>query len=340
VRLGRCLIVGLGIVLVALALAVAGAVYVVTVMPGHSFRGPLPALAPEESTLRDELRRDIAELAADSQGRNIHNAKRLDAAGEFIAQELTAAGYSVEQQRFVAHGATCFNVIAELPGTSRAGEILVVGAHYDSVPGCPGANDNGSGVAALLAIARRCASQPGARTLRFVAFVNEEILHGPADCVGSMVYARRCRERGENVVGVISLETIGYYSDQPGSQRYPWPFSLLYPAQGDFIGFVGNLDSRAFVRDAAAAFRRNTQFPSEGAAMPSFVPDAGRSDQLAFWQQGYPGLMVTDTAPFRYPYYHTPQDTPDKLDYERMARVAAGLERTIRALALSETPAR
>jgi Zn-dependent M28 family amino/carboxypeptidase len=132
--------------------------------------------------------------------------------------------------------------------------------------------------------------------------------------------------------GMIALETMGYYSDADGSQHYPWPFSLLYPSRGDFIGFVGNLASRRLVRQVVGTFRQGARFPSEGAAVPAVIPDAGRSDHSSFWQEGYAALMVTDTAPFRYPFYHTPQDTADKLDFDRLARVAVGLELTLRDL--------
>ena len=150
--------------------------------------------------------------------------------------------------------------------------------------------------------------------------------------MGSLVYALACRQRRENVVAMISLETIGYFDDAKGSQSYPPPFSLFYPSTGNFIAFVGNYSSRRLVRRSVASFRRHTEFPSEGAALPSFIPGVGWSDQWAFWQAGYPALMVTDTAPFRYPDYHRPSDTPDKIDHERMARVVDGLEAVVREL--------
>jgi hypothetical protein len=147
--------------------------------------------------------------------------------------------------------------------------------------------------------------------------------------MGSRVHAARARQRGDDIVAMFSLETIGYYSDTPGSQQYPPPFSLLYPDRGNFIGFVGDLSSRALVRSSIRTFRETTPFPSEGLAAPRFVKGVGWSDQWAFWQEGYPGIMITDTAPFRYPHYHEPTDTPDRLDYNRMARVVAGLRRVV-----------
>jgi Zn-dependent M28 family amino/carboxypeptidase len=227
----------------------------------------------------------------------------------------------------------CHNLEVEIQGKTRPEEIVVLGAHYDSAIGCPGANDNGSAVASLLALARSWRGRTPARTLRFVALANEEPPFFQTEQMGSLVYARRCRERNERVVAMLSLETMGYYSTAQGSQKYPFPVGLFYPSRGDFIAFVGNTGNAKLVRQCVAAFRRHAQFPSEGGALPGGLPGIGWSDHWAFWQVGYPALMVTDTAPFRYPHYHTPQDTPDKLDYDRLARVVTGLEKVIGELA-------
>jgi hypothetical protein len=152
--------------------------------------------------------------------------------------------------------------------------------------------------------------------------------------MGSFVYAKRCRERGDQISAMISLETIGCFSDAAHSQAYPVPgVSAFYPTTGNFIGFVGNVRSRALVRRVIALFRQHSQVPSQGAAFPSFVPGVAWSDQWSFWEHGYPGIMVTDTAPFRYPHYHSASDTPDKLDYDRFALVVAGMEKVIARLA-------
>ena len=176
-----------------------------------------------------------------------------------------------------------------------------------------------------------------ARTVRLVAFVNEEPPFCHTDLMGSRVYARRCRARDENVVAMLSLETIGFYVDEPGSQKYPFPFSLFYPDTGNFVGFVGNLGSRSLTRRSIRAFRESTDFPSEGLAAPGWIPGIGWSDHWSFWQEGYPGVMITDTAPFRYPHYHTPQDTPDRIDYDRFARVVMGVSGVVEALATLRT---
>ncbi len=319
-------------VLLAAVGAIAGMAWMISGMPGKSYKGALPSLTAAQQELRDELRRDVGKLADDIGERNVYTRGSLDEAVDWIESEFKHAGYAVERQTFEVMRTPCHNLIVELAGKKRADEILVVGAHYDTVPDCPGANDNGSAVAALLALARRLAQEPHARTLRFVAFANEEPPFFWTDEMGSLIYARRCRERDENIIGMIALETMGYYSDERGSQAYPPPFSLLYPSTGDFIAFVGNMKSRPFIRTVVGAFRRHAQFPSQGAAIPGIVPQAGWSDHWSFWQAGYPGLMVTDTAPFRYPHYHMPEDTSDKIDYDRLARVVAGMEDVIREL--------
>jgi hypothetical protein len=150
--------------------------------------------------------------------------------------------------------------------------------------------------------------------------------------MGSRRHAERARARGERIVAMYSLETIGYYSDAPASQRYPLPLGAFYPDRGNFVAFVANLRSRALLHRTIGAFRACAQFPSEGVAAPAWIPGVDWSDQWSFWRQGYRALMITDTAPFRYPHYHTPQDTPDKVDYDRLARVVRGLELGFRAL--------
>jgi Zn-dependent M28 family amino/carboxypeptidase len=225
------------------------------------------------------------------------------------------------------------NLEVELPGGAQRQEIVVIGGHYDSVPGCPGANDNATGVAAVLEMAHLLTGTPLPRTVRLVAFVNEEAPFFGTDAMGSRVYARRARARGERIVAMLSLETIGYYTDAADSQQYPAPFHLFYPRVGNFIGFVGDLASWRLVRRSIASFRRHTVFPSEGTAAPRWLTDIGRSDHWAFWQEGYPGVMITDTAPFRYTPYHTPGDTPEQIDYANLARVVAGLARVVTELA-------
>ena len=302
-------------------------------MPGRSHGGPLPPLTPEQHELGDRLRAHVRRLAGEIGERNVWEYENLVAAAAWIEEELRSLDFEVRTQSFDAEGRRVRNLEVERRGTGRAGEILVVGAHYDSVLGSPGANDNASGVAALLELARAFSGRPAARTVRFVAFVNEEPPFFQTGQMGSLVYARRARAADERIIAMLSLETIGCYVDDPGSQRYPFPIGLFYPRRGDFIGFVGNIGSRALVRQVVGTFRRHAAFPSQGAAVPGGLVGIGWSDHWAFWQQGYPAVMVTDTALFRYPHYHLHSDTPDRLDYGRLARVVSGLVRVIDELA-------
>jgi Zn-dependent M28 family amino/carboxypeptidase len=301
-------------------------------MPGKSFRaGPAP-LSSDERALKEELIAHVQMLGGAIGERNLSRYSQLQSAAQYIEDKLTEPHWKVRRDEYEVEGKSCHNIEAELGGASS--QIVLIGAHYDSVFGSPGANDNGSGVAALLALARRFAGTHNRKTLRFVAFVNEEPPYFQTPQMGSYVYASRCRARGDQITAMISLETIGYYSHESGSQHYPaLALGLLYPRAGNFIGFVGNVASRSLLRNVIAEFRRQARFPSEGGALPAIVPGVGWSDQWSFWQHDYPAIMVTDTAPFRYPHYHAASDTPDKLDYDAMTRVVAGMEKVIKHLA-------
>lgn len=298
--------------------------------PGESYSGELPPLTKAEAALAKALRADVEELAGKIGERNVRKYDKLVAAAAYLEKSLAAAKYKVERQTYAVKGRDCSNLIVEIPGMDKPAEIVVIGGHYDSALDAPGANDNGTGAAGVLALARAFAGQKPARSLRFVLFVNEEPPWFQTEAMGSLVYAKRCHERKEKIVAMLSLETIGYYSDEEGSQKYPPLFAWRYPKTGNFVGFVGNVESGPLISRTVVSFRKHAKFPSEGAAVPdALAPGAGFSDQWSFWQYDYPGLMVTDTAMFRYPYYHTAEDTPDKIDYERFARVMAGLEKVV-----------
>lgn len=310
-----------------------GAAWWMTAMPGQSQVGPLSPLGEREQDLQPRLEAHVRALADDIGERHVYRPSALAAAAAYLEASLRPAGRPVESQTFETAGVTVRNLEIEHRGRSRPEEIIVVGAHYDSVVGSPGANDNASGAAAVVELARLLAERDLPRSVRFVLFVNEEPPFYLTDAMGSRQYARRARERGDGIVAMLSLETIGYYSDDPGSQQYPFPFQLFYPSEGNFVGFVGNLASRRLVRSALASFRRHASLPSEGLAAPGWVTGVGWSDHWSFWQEGYPGVMVTDTALFRYEPYHTAQDTPDRVHYDHLARVVAGLEKLIVDLA-------
>jgi Zn-dependent M28 family amino/carboxypeptidase len=291
------------------------------------------AVPTDMAQLETRLRGHVEELAGAIGERNVFRPQALDEAALYITRHLKEGGFSPASQSFTAIGREVRNIEAEQTGTKRADEIVVLGAHYDSVEGCPGANDNGSGVAALLEVARALKASAPERTVRFVAFVNEEppFFQGPQ--MGSVVAARRSRARGERIIGMLSLETIGYYTNEPRTQQYPAPLGLLYPSTGNFIGMVGNVRSRGLLTRVATAFRAATAFPIQSAVAPTSLPGVGWSDHWAYWQEGYPAIMLTDTAPYRYPHYHTVHDTPDKLQYHQFAQVVAGLIGAARTLA-------
>jgi Zn-dependent M28 family amino/carboxypeptidase len=265
--------------------------------------------------------------------RNIFRPGRLRAAAAYLESTLVDLGHRVDSQAFETRGVPVRNLAVEHRAHSASDEILVVGAHYDSVLGCPGANDNGTGVASLIELSRLVTRRDLPRTVRFVLFVNEEPPFFTTGDMGSLRYARRCRERGERIAAMFSLETMGCFLDEEGSQQYPFPFGLFYPSRGNFIAFVGSLSSQRLVRRAVESFRRHASIPAEGAAVPGWVPGVGWSDHWSFWQQGYPAVMVTDTALFRYEHYHAPTDTPGRVRYGHLARVVAGLETVITDLA-------
>ena len=300
-------------------------------MPGKSYQGS--DYQPADDILADELKQHVTILAGDIGERNLFNLSKLNEAADYIERQFAAAGYQVKRQSYQVEKNTVYNLVAELPGKTMPQEIVVVGAHYDSGYNTPGANDNASGMAGTLALAKRFADKPQDKTIRFVAFVNEEPPYFQTAAMGSYVYAKQCSEDDDDIVAMISLETIGYYSDKENSQQYPPPLNMIYPSTGNFIAFVGNLGSRKLVVQSIGSFREHAQFPSEGAAVPGVVSGVGWSDHWSFWQHGYEGVMLTDTAPFRYPHYHNTTDTPDKIDYVRMAVVVGGLEKVIVDLA-------
>ncbi len=256
-------------------------------IPLRSHRGRLPPADAHLLALAADLRRHVTHLAEEIGERNVSRRPReLAQAADAIAAEWSAAGYQVGRQEYEVSGVTCCNLEVEILGRTRPEEIVVVGAHYDSVPGSPAANDNGSGVAAILCLARSLAGSACDRTLRLVAFVNEEKPYAHTPQMGSWVYARRCRERGERVTAMLSLETIGYYDDTPGSQKYPWPIGLLYPTTGNFIAFLGNLRSADLLWRVLRAFRRNELFPAEAqrcrkSSATSAAPITGPSGRKA-----------------------------------------------------------
>ena len=296
------------------------------------------SIPPEDhEQMRRRLSEHVRALAGEIGERNVFEPQALRRAEDFISGVWRGQGYEINRQEYEVQHQLWANVEIMRRGSRRPEEIILVGAHYDSVIGSPGANDNGTGVAAMLEISRRMASAQPERSVRFVAFVNEESPFFRTPRMGSRVYAKQARERGDNIRAMLSLETIGYYSEAKGSQRYPPFFSWFYPDRGNFIGFVGNFSSRELVHRTAAAFRSHSDFPLEYVTTFALVPGVDWSDHGSFWKYGYPAMMVTDTALYRYPHYHTDSDTPDKVNYDALARVTAGLVAVVMDLARGDT---
>ena len=323
-------------VLLGLALLLAaalGGVYLYCVrMPGESWQGQPPPLSAAETRIKTGLERHVAMLAGQIGERHAGRPQRLRQAADYISAELGALGYPVTEQKF--SGDRYRNLVAEIEGSARPDEIIVVGAHYDTVLLTPGADDNASGVAGLLELARLLRERAPGRTLRFIAFTNEEAPFFGGPEMGSMVSARAARRGGDDIVVMFSLEMIGYFSREPGSQHYPRIIERFYPATGDFIAFVGNLRSGAVLRRAVKHFRREAAIGSAGLiAAAALVPDIQRSDNFAYWRNGYRAIMVTDTSNFRNERYHTAADVAASLDYDSMARVVSGLAAMLEQLA-------
>jgi len=288
---------------------------------------------PLDQPLLDRIRTHVERLAGDIGERNVFVPEALQRAAQYIEEEWTRFGYAVDRLDYDVSGLRCANLAVSRNGGGRTSEILLLGAHYDSVVGSPGANDNASGVAALLEVSRLFQAIDSALTVSFVAFVNEEPPFFMTGRQGSMVYAKAARRRGDDIRLMASLETIGCYSDKPGSQKYPPLFELFYPDRGNFLGIVADFRSRKAMRLLAKAFRAHSDFPLQTVSTFRAIPGVSWSDHQSFWRQGYRAVMVTDTAPYRYRHYHAPTDTPDKLSYPELAQVTLGLFDAFAALA-------
>lgn len=330
-------IIGLAAILSGIIAVVSGAIAAVIVHPRHPGRRAMPELDARGREMASRLRDHIRAVA--SRPHNLFFPDALDEAADYIEHTLREIGYQPSRQEFVCQGRTVCNIEAAIEPDIPVAAVstLVIGAHYDSPDDSPGANDNGTGVAALLEIARklkaRPLSQPNAQRIRLVFFVNEELPWGKTADMGSLRHAKSLKDAGERVSGMLALETLGHFSDAPGSQKFPFPFGLVYGNRGDFVAFVGMLRARSFVHAAVKAFRNVSPVPSIGGVAPRAIEGIDLSDHWAYDQMGFPAAMVTDTAPFRNPYYHQTYDTPDTVDYAMLARVTCGLTAMILSLA-------
>ena len=321
-----------------------GAVVNTSLKSGRDTRDPDEKVRLEAASLnqravsKEDLQRFLTILTEQIGERNYLKPKKLESAAIWLESTLGGGnmGYQIKRHEYAVDGQEYRNIVAELPGKERRSEIVVIGAHYDSYKGTPGANDNGTGVAALLAMAQALAGEQQDRTVRFVAFANEEPPFFQTENMGSRQYAALCQRANENIVAMMALDTIGYYSEEAGSQQFPEGEFGEIPDAGSFLAFVGKEGSRYTVDGARAIFMGVSETPALALAMPESVPGVAWSDHWSFWQEGYPGIMVTDTGPYRYPHYHKPTDTIDKLDMEKLESVVIGLEAVVRAWANPE----
>jgi len=295
-------------------------------------------LTPNHSMIADQIKKDVVFLADSIGQRNMHTAGTMDASVDFIQERFSSLGFSPEIQTYtlrrgVYSGRSASNIIAEITGSGQNHEIIVIGAHYDSVPHSPGANDNASGVAVLLSLAELMANSESSRTIRYVAFANEEPPFFQTSDMGSYAYAQRSRDMNEEIIAMIALDGLGYFDDDPKSQSYPLPgLGYAYPDRAEFIGMVTRLRDLSLLNEISAGFNEKGLIPSESAALPGFLPGVNWSDHWSFWKHGYPAILITDTLLFRDPFYHTPNDTPERLNYENMARISTALAHAIQKL--------
>ncbi|MBK7748807.1 MAG: M28 family peptidase [Candidatus Obscuribacter sp.] len=285
-------------------------------------------------SLQSLLDKHIRTLSLAIGERHSKKPEALTRAKEYIVSEFEKTKLTVAVHEFEYSGQKFANIEAVIPGHALAAENIVVGAHYDSEDGTPGANDNGTGVAAILAIASDLSAYKPERTIRFVAFANEEARFFATDGMGSQVYAKQLKEQETKVFAMMSLETMGYFTAGAGSQKYPSELSGAdLPDVGNFLAFVANKKSEPVLNQTIELFKMFSSVPAMGMALDEDVQGVSLSDHRSFWQQDYPAMMITDTAPFRYPFYHHAQDTPDKINMKVYKEAVLGLTATIAAMA-------
>ncbi len=295
-------------------------------------------MSAENQAIEGNLRLHVDRLAGLIGPRYLQKPKTIQAAIGYIEGQWTGMGFSNSRETYDALGDQATNLIVELPGTKRADEIVLLGAHYDTVYSTPGADDNASAVAVLLEVGRLLREFRGKRTIRYVAFACEEPPYFNLDCMGSQYHARQARLRGDKILGMLCLEMVGYYCDSDNSQTVPplipkW-LRRFFPHRGNFLAAVGNMPSWKLCWRFRRGFKRGTRtMPLFSICLPENINEIRLSDNSSFWDQGYPALMLTDTSFLRNPNYHLASDTPDTLDYARMTQVTLGVAAALRLLA-------
>lgn len=305
---------------------------VLTVMPGNSYLSSVSEPSKNELQISNNLLEVVRTLSVDIGERNIENIENFNKASNYIKTKLKSYGYAPESNSYNYKKYTIENIYTVKPANIKTDKVIIVGAHYDSLSGTVGANDNASGVAVLLELARILKDEKLNTNIHFVAFANEEPPYFKTEKMGSLVYAKKSRQQGINIVAMYSLETMGAYYDNKGSQKYPYPLGQYYPDTANFIAFVSDTKSRKLLKNSVKIFRDSAKIPSEGLSAPENIEGVSWSDHWSFWQAGYPAIMITDTAPFRYKHYHQITDTYEKIDFIRMSRVTSGISQMLQQI--------
>jgi Zn-dependent M28 family amino/carboxypeptidase len=293
-------------------------------------------MSAESSAIRDALILHVDRIAGLIGPRWLGKPSTIDATIGYISGQWNAMGYGVRREEYDALGITATNMIVEQLGTSRPDEIVVLGAHYDTVSSTPGADDNASAVAVMLEVSRLLKGHIGKRTLRCVAFACEEPPYFNLNTMGSQHHAREAAKRRERIVGMLCLEMVGYFRSEPNSQRVPatlprW-LHRFFPSTGNFLAAVGNLSSWRLAWSFRRGFKRGSRLPLFSIVLPERIGEIRLSDNSSFWDQGYPALMLTDTSFLRNPHYHQASDTPETLDYGAMTQVTLGVASALKRL--------
>lgn len=302
---------------------------------------PADSSAIDRNVIEQRLRTHVHHLAAKIGPRTLAEPETMQATVDYLQSEWQEMPLAVKQEPYEALGQPTKNLLVEVPGNGKPEEIVLLGAHYDTVAGSPGADDNGSAVAVLLEVCRLLRQHSGRRTARYVAFTCEEKPYGDHQAMGSQHHARLARERGDQITAMLCLEMVGYFRDEPGSQKVPptipkW-LHPIFPKRGNFLAAVGNLKSCQlswhFRRGYKQGLKRTQgKLPLFSIVLPEKIEEIRRSDNSSFWDQGYPALMLTDTSFLRSPHYHQPSDLPETLDYPRMVDVVLGVAGAMRRL--------
>jgi Zn-dependent M28 family amino/carboxypeptidase len=326
---------------ISIALVFVGAValmlFYFTKMPGVSPAMSTAALSEDEKGAADRIGEACEALAHVIGQRSTAKAHNVVAAREYIEQRLGKMGLRTREKAFATRGYQGVNIETEVEGSGSRSEILVLGAHYDTDAYSPGADENASGCAMLFELARALTTRPHDRTIDIVFFDFGSSRFAGSEDAGSHFWAEDARKSGKRIAAMLSIDSVGRFTDAPGSQGGPFPLSLCYPSQGNFLLFVGDIGSRQLVQTSVEMVRAAGGFPCEGITMPGLLPWLDGSDHHAFRQNGWPAMVVTDTGPLRNHEHGTPSDTPDRLNYPRMGVAWSRLLKLVERLAQAGT---